>query len=187
MALRMAARSGGSSHNGLYPAGIGGRIGVRKSLLMQIFSSMRSATQGGTGIGVKMLKPGGTHPGKSPSSRQHPAKRFIIDPRSDPVSVDVAPATGNPFSPISAAATAQALDRFCRIALLSAGISGDFNGSSRGSDWREAAVAVIAASLGVNTVQRAGAVSHHLPPARLALGQHFSQKINHFSIFFLDT
>src|SRR5262245_18488777 len=55
MARRIRASSGGSSHNGGGPAGlIGGRIGVRKSFLWQYFSSIRSVTHGGTGMGVKI-------------------------------------------------------------------------------------------------------------------------------------
>jgi hypothetical protein len=55
MARSTSASLGGSSHNGGgYPARIGGMIGVRWSFLKQYFSSMRSVTHGGTGIGVKM-------------------------------------------------------------------------------------------------------------------------------------
>src|SRR5262249_37305175 len=55
MARRMRASSGGSSHKGGgKPSRMGGMMGVRKSFFQQYFSSMRSDTQGGTGMGVKM-------------------------------------------------------------------------------------------------------------------------------------
>src|SRR5919199_3130495 len=54
MARRMRASSGGSSHNGGgKPGRMGGRMGVRKSFGKQYFSSMRSVTHGGTGMGVQ--------------------------------------------------------------------------------------------------------------------------------------
>src|SRR5579884_4191980 len=52
-ARRTRASSGGSSHNGGgKPSRMGGMIGVRKSFFQQYFSSRRSATQSGTGMGV---------------------------------------------------------------------------------------------------------------------------------------
>src|SRR4051812_5276908 len=54
MAPRTMLSSGGSSHNGGgKPSRMGGRMGVRKSFFQQYFSSMRSVTHGGTGMGVK--------------------------------------------------------------------------------------------------------------------------------------
>src|SRR4051812_45484218 len=54
MARRMRDSSGGSSHKGGgKPGRMGGRMGVRKSFFQQYFSSMRSVTHGGTGMGVK--------------------------------------------------------------------------------------------------------------------------------------
>src|SRR5579875_158018 len=80
MARRMRASSGGSSHNGGgKPSRIGGMIGVRKSFFQQYFSSRRSATQGGTGIGVNRPIEKGQQPLKpNGASANRPSTRVRI-------------------------------------------------------------------------------------------------------------
>src|SRR5579859_3366629 len=104
MARRMRASSGGSSHNGGgKPSRMGGRMGVRKSFLKQYFSSMRSVTQAGTGIGVakpieKMwqpLSPAGATTAAANSTTVRtlliPPAPFVLGPPPD-LSVGAAPA-----------------------------------------------------------------------------------------------
>src|SRR5438067_7666715 len=73
MARRTMASSGGSSHNGGgKPSRMGGMMGVRKSFFQQYFSSMRSVTHAGTGIGTRK-SPCGLQPTAGTSARAAPA------------------------------------------------------------------------------------------------------------------